>query len=144
MKGRKASIKLRLVDIQNDGWHLLIKVRINNRVASLVVDSGASRTVLDKNRVEKFVSRKNITKHDMLSSGLGTNSMQSHMVVVKKIEIGKVKIKNESVVLLDLSHVNSSYTMIGLKPIDGVLGNDFLIRHYAIIDFGKKKLELKY
>src|SRR2546423_1382084 len=100
--------------------HLLAKVKINNKAARLVVDTGASRTVLDKNRIHRFVKEKDFKKHEAVSTGLGTNSMESHIVEIKKIELGEIKISNIIFVLLDLSHVNNSYSQIGMKEIDGV------------------------
>ncbi|OQA10334.1 MAG: hypothetical protein BWY67_01178 [Bacteroidetes bacterium ADurb.Bin397] len=46
-------------------------------------------------------------------------------------------------VLLDLSHVNQSYEILKLKPVDGVIGGDLLKRYEAIIDYSKKTLVLK-
>ena len=46
--------------------------------------------------------------------------------------------------MLDLSHVNQSYEQIGLKPIDGVLGSDVLLKYNAVIDYEKKILKLKF
>ena len=40
-----------------------------------------------------------------------------------------MKIKNYQTVLLDLSHVNNSYSQIKIKPIDGVLGSDILHKY---------------
>ncbi|HLC83538.1 MAG TPA: hypothetical protein VJI69_06890, partial [Bacteroidia bacterium] len=79
-----------------------------------------------------------------LSSGLGTNTMQSEQVTVKKIKIGELEIENYKTILLDLSHVNQSYEQIGLKPVDGVLGSDILLKFNAVIDYEKKILKFKF
>jgi hypothetical protein len=47
-------------------------------------------------------------------------------------------------IVLDLSHVNKSYEMIGLKPIDGVIGSDLLMKLKARIDFLAKTLKIYY
>ncbi|HVA98908.1 MAG TPA: clan AA aspartic protease, partial [Bacteroidia bacterium] len=59
-----------------------------------------------------------------------------------KIIFGDLEIKKQPVLLLDLSHVNTSYESIGLKPIDGVLGSDLLLKYDAIIDYKKCELRL--
>lgn len=109
----------------------------------MVLDTGASQTVLDKNRVHRFVDEKEFEKNEALSTGLGTNSMESHIVHIRKMQLGNLIIKEAQLILLDLSIVNASYEQIGMKPIDGILGGDVLMMHAAVIDFRKKTLKLK-
>ncbi|MFI5219791.1 MAG: retropepsin-like aspartic protease [Bacteroidia bacterium] len=143
MKRKKTtSIPLKILRIEHDGLHLLVMAKINGKNARLIVDTGASRTVFDKKRIQKFVKDKKFKKHEGISTGLGTNSMESHVVKIDKIEIGKLVLNEFVFVLLDLSHVNSSYAQIGMKEIDGVLGGDILMNHKAVIDYGKKKISL--
>ncbi len=119
-------------------------MHVNKKVANVIIDTGASKTVFDKTRIEKYVTEKTFEKHDSLSSGLGTNTMQSEQVFIKKIKIGELEIENYKTILLDLSHVNKSYEQIGLKPVDGVLGSDILLTYNAIIDYEKKVLKFKF
>lgn len=136
-------IPFKILNIDNEGFHLLIKVYINRKVARIIVDTGASKTVFDKTRIEKFVTERNFDVHEKLSSGLGTNTMQSQTTRIKKITIGEIQIEEYTAVLLDLSHVNHSYDQIGLAPVDGVLGSDILLQYRAVIDYEKKVLKLK-
>lgn len=136
-------IPLNFLAIEGDGIHLLIVIRINGKKANMLVDTGASRTVFDINRISKFTSKKKFGKNNQLSTGLGTNSMLSHHTILKKVKIGKLKIENFEAILLDLKHVNESYEKIGLGSIDGVLGGEILTNFKAVIDYGKKQLKLK-
>jgi hypothetical protein len=137
-------IPLQILDIGGEGYHLMIKMWINGKAAQVIVDTGASKTVFDKTAIEKFVQHKKFDKHEHLSSGLGTNTMISQTTNLKKVKIGDVVLENYTTVLLDLSHVNNSYSQIGLKPVQGVLGSDILLKYGAIIDYEKKVLKLKY
>ncbi|MBK7181766.1 MAG: aspartyl protease family protein [Bacteroidetes bacterium] len=139
-----STIPFKILNIDGEGFHLMIKIKINNKLSNLIIDTGASKTVFDKHRIKNFVSEKKFDTHDKLSSGLGTNSMESQLVTLKKIKIGEVEILNYHTILLDLSHVNQSYEQIGLKPIDGVLGSDVLLKYNAVIDYEKKILKLKF
>src|SRR4051812_21566405 len=112
---KQVRIPLQLVNIDNDGTHLHIKISINGKSANMVLDTGASRTVFDKKGIKKFVKDSKAELHDKLSSGLGTNTMESHKINIKKIKIGAVEINNYESVLLDLGHVNKSYKQLGLK-----------------------------
>ena len=135
-------IPITIINIENEGFHLLIDAKINNKKARLIIDTGASSTVFDKEKIKKFVDEKKFISNDKLSTGLGTNSMKSEKTVLEKIIFGDLTIKKQPILLLDLSHVNNSYKSIGLKAIDGVLGSDLLLQFDAIIDYKKCKLTL--
>lgn len=136
-------VPFKILSIGEDGYHLMIKVYINRKVANVIIDTGASATVFDKKRILKYVTNNTVVEHDNLSSGLGTNTMKSQFTMLKKMRIGELKIDDYKAVLLDLSHVNKSYDQVGLTPIDGVLGSDILLKHKAIIDYAKQRLKLK-
>jgi predicted aspartyl protease len=137
-------IPFKILSLDAEGFHLMITIKINGKNARLIIDTGASKTVLDRTRVSKYVKETDFKNHDKLSSGLGTNTMESQTTSIKKIKIGDVEIHNYTTVLLDLSHVNSSYEQIGLSPVEGVLGSDILLRYKAVIDYEKKVLRLKF
>ena len=137
-------IHFKILDIDGEGFHLMIKIQINGKPANLIIDTGASKTIFDKKRIAKYVSNKKFDAHDKLSTGLGTNTMKSHTTTLKKIKIGDIEIPNYKTVLLDLSHVNKSYKQVGFPPIEGVLGSDILLEYKAVIDYEKKVLKLKF
>lgn len=137
-------IPFKIVTIDSVGFHLLAKMYINGKVANVVIDTGASQTAFDASRIAKYVGHSDFDNHDKLSSGLGTNNMKSQLTILKKIRVGDLEIMNYKTVLLDLSHVNHSYAQVGLKPIEGVLGNDILLKYQAVIEYDKKILRLKY
>jgi hypothetical protein len=138
------SVPFKILSLDADGFHLMIKIKINGKNANLIIDTGASKTVLDTTRVSKYVKENDFKTHDKLSSGLGTNTMQSQTTKLKKIQIGDLEILDYTTVLLDLSHVNGSYQQIGLKPVEGVLGSDILLQYNAVIDYEKKIVKLKF
>ncbi|HEX8517060.1 MAG TPA: retropepsin-like aspartic protease [Bacteroidia bacterium] len=138
------TIPFKILTLDAEGFHLMIKMKINGKNANLIVDTGASKTVLDITRVAKFVKETEFKVHDKLSSGLGTNTMKSQTTTIKKMNLGDLEINDYASVLLDLSHVNSSYEQIGLKPVEGVLGSDILLQYKAVIDYDKKTIKLKY
>lgn len=135
-------IPIRLLKIEGDGFHLQVKIKINGKVANAIIDTGASKTVFDKTRIDNFLKLEKLSAHDSKSTGLGTASMQSHVVLLNKISIGKLEIPDYTAVVLDLSHVNQTYVMIGLKPIDAVVGSDIMQQYKAVIDYSKKTLSL--
>jgi hypothetical protein len=139
----KTSIPFKILSIGEDGFHLIMKLKINGKSSTVVIDTGASKTVFDMERIQKFIHKDHFQKHDKLSVGLGDDKIKSEFTSVKKLSIGDLVIVNYSIVLMDLSHVNKSYESIGLKPIDGVLGSDILLQYKAVIDYDKKTISFK-
>ena len=136
------AIPLKINSIQQHGYHVMLKVKINRKTARMVLDTGASQTVMDRQRVHNFVAEREFEKNEALSTGLGTNSMESHIARIRKIQLGKLILKDASLLLLDLSLVNQSYEQLGMKPIDGIIGADILVKFRAVIDLNKKILKL--
>ncbi len=141
-KIRKVTIPLRIISIQDEGFHILLDVKINRKQSVLVLDTGASRTVLDIHRMKKILNKKSFRESEAISTGLGTNSMKSFVENIERLDIGSLSIRNYNAVLLDLSHVNQSLAVIGITELDGVLGGDLLKKHNAIIDYAKSILVL--
>jgi hypothetical protein len=139
----RSKIPLKILKIDKDGFHISALSKINGKTAHLVVDTGASRTVFDKERIKKYFKKEKIKDLENLSTGLGTNSMQSQQTTLENFSIGKIEIENYNAILLDLSHVVQSYAQIGLKPVEGVLGSDVLKMYNAVIDYKNKTLVLE-
>ncbi len=139
----KIIVPLKLIAIEKDGFHLIVKSIINGKSARLLLDTGASRTVFDINKKEKFIKKQELIKNKSLSTGLGTDKMVSHSSIIKKFSIDKLVVFEYEGVFIDLSIVNTSYQKIKIKPIDGVLGSDLLKQFNAIINFEKQTLTFK-
>lgn len=138
----KIILPIRFLKLNDNGSHLLLRAVINGKRARMLVDTGASNTVFDKERLTFFLNGASVEAEERLSTGLGTNSMESHSAELRKLELGGLKLLNHRVLVLNLSHVNVSYGQMKLKPIDGVLGGDILRKFKATIDYGKKRLVL--
>ena len=135
-------VPFELISIDGDGYHLLVDAALNGRPARMLVDTGASRTVFDRERIQQFIPDGVFLPAEKTSTGLGTDSMEGHTTTVETFQVGDLVLESVEVVVLDLAHVNSSYGLIGLDAIDGVLGSDMLVKHNAVIDYGKKELVL--
>lgn len=136
----QTTLPFEIIPIEEDGFHLQIKVIINGMVANLILDTGASRSVFDQTRIAQFTKNSHIEDLDRLSTGLGTNTMTSKKVTLEKLQLNNIVIENYEATILDLTHVNESYEKLNLELIDGVLGSDILVDYKAIIDYGKKEL----
>ena len=135
-------ITLDIIPIEDDGYHIFIDASINGKIARLLIDTGASRTVFDAGRIKAFLDQEDheFEKIDKLSTGLGTNTMESHSVVLKEFTLGDTTFSDYYTVVLNMEHVNQSYRMLGYPEIDGVLGGDLLHELKAVIDYRKKQI----
>lgn len=138
---KKTKLPLELLDLQDNGFHLLVEVFVFGQKFYAVLDTGASKTVFDKTIVENYVQTGDLLISDKLSTGLGTNTMESHTFHLPLLKIGKLKLKNFEVAVLDLSAISYAYQSLNLPPVIGVLGGDILQGHNAVINY--KKLYLK-
>ena len=136
-------VPFQLLSIDGDGFHLLIQVELNGQSAQLLVDTGASRTVFDRERMRTYIPDAEFLPAEKPSTGLGTDSMEGHLTRLDSFRIGSLELRDLEIVLLDLAHVNQSYGSIGLTAIDGVLGSDLMSGHEAVIDYGKKEIRLR-
>ncbi len=138
----KTIIPLAILPIEDDGFHLLLTIKINGKDANLILDTGASKSVFDENRIVNFLGHNNLEDQERLSTGLGTTTMTSKTVMVDKLQFNKLIITNYKATILDLQHVNQSYEKLGIDLIDGILGGDILLDYSATIDYKKKQLTL--
>lgn len=144
-KIRKTSLPLEIVTIdEGGGIHLCAEITLNRKKCKMVLDTGASRTVFDQDEIKRYVKEDITEIAGKMSAGLGTDSMQTHSVLIKKMKLKSLEITDYEGLALDLTVLNNSYEHLGYKKVIGVLGSDILQEYEAVIDFGKKKLTLRY
>ncbi|RYU90201.1 clan AA aspartic protease [Mucilaginibacter terrigena] len=137
------SVPLNIIDLHGDGFHPVLDIVIFNKPFKVVLDTGASRTAFDHELLVQVNQEAPIIASERLSTGLGTNTMESATAVIENIWIGDLLIPELEVAVLDLSTINIAYREMGHPEVLGVLGSDVLMKYNAVIDFGKKTLKLK-
>lgn len=142
---KKIKEKLELMNIMNEMIHHIATCKINGKSGRLLVDTGASKTVFDKDRFKRFKHKGKICLSPSPTAGAGGPLSNIQITILKNMNVlKKVNIKNYLVALTDLSHLNNLFTSLKAKPIDGVLGNDFLVSHGATIEFSNNSITLEY
>ncbi|MGF7077424.1 aspartyl protease family protein [Mucilaginibacter sp. 3215] len=137
------SVPLRIIDLHDDGFHPLVEVMLFEKTFIMVLDTGASKTAFDQTVLSEANETMNILASDKLSTGLGTNTMESFTATVSDLHIGDLPIAEFEVAVLDLSTINVAYGQMGHPQVLGVLGGDILMKYKAVIDYGKRVLKLK-
>lgn len=140
----KHKIKLDVRELEKKNYHLFITLTVKGKSCRLLLDTGASKTVFDTERVLQFVDNKKIKANESKSVGLGVSEMETKVVILKQIVTKKFTLKKMEVAVLPIAHVNETYIKLGFPPIDGVLGSDFLMKTKAVINFRTQLLILNY
>jgi len=133
----KISVPLQIIDLQ-DGFHPLLNIKVFGKKFTVVLDTGASQTAFDKTLLQKANKKGRINESNILSTGLGTNNMASFTATIHDMRIGRLKIPEFEVAVLDLSTINTAYKQMGHPEVLGVLGGDILMYYKAVIDYGKQ------
>jgi predicted aspartyl protease len=137
----RISVPLQIINLEADGFHPLVDIKVYGKVFKVVLDTGASKTAFDKTMLGEANGHALISSSDRLSTRLGTNTMASFTAVIHDMHIGKLQIPEFEVAVLDLSAINIAYTQLGHPQVLGVLGGDILVKYKAVIDYGKQKIK---
>lgn len=136
-------IPIKVLEIDQMGYHLIIELKINNLKANGIIDTGASRTVIDLNRLDHYEESPNTKAYEKSCIGVGAGQIKSFVTTLKTVALGEISLQNFDIVAIDLSNINQNYALFDLPRIDVVIGSDLLLKLNAIIDYGAKTLLLK-
>ncbi len=135
-------VPLQLLDIEGEGFHVMVKGTIHGKEASFLIDTGASRSVFDPKTMTAFIDEPTFEKKDGLTAGVGSSDLESATFLIQSLTIGELEILDYEAVALDLENIHEMYAKLGLPHIDGILGGDLLKRHNAIINYKVQKMRL--
>jgi hypothetical protein len=107
---KKHIVPVEVLELQDGDYHLFISAYVGRKKIRLLIDSGASKTILSKAYCKE------------------------------SFRIGNFKIKNFVCGVLDISHVSEIYSQLQLPPFDGVLGCDILVSYAVTLDLKRKLL----
>lgn len=121
--------------------HFEVKAILNRIEGNFILDTGASNSCVGFEAVEKFGLF--AQDSDVKAAGAGAIDMVTQVSQKNSIQIGKWSKNRISLVLFDLTHVNTALITHQAEPVDGIIGADILKRGKAIIDYERKCLYLK-
>ena len=130
-------IKLRLTQTN----HFEVRATINGVKGLFILDTGASNSCIGFEDITLF--NLNAQASDIKAAGAGATDMLTQTASKNTIKIGTWKNKNTTLVLFDLTHVNTALIAHNAKPVNGIIGADILNKGKAVIDYNKKYLYLK-
>src|SRR5680860_657427 len=97
----KIKIPILIIELEPGNFHLIIKSSFSDSgLESWVIDTGASKSVFDKNLSEKYSVSKD-EKEEIHSAGIGEKPLETTIGYLNQFSIGKLKVKSLKVALLD-------------------------------------------
>ncbi|RDC55465.1 hypothetical protein DU508_14350 [Pedobacter chinensis] len=138
---RTITVPLKSINLQDDGFHLLVEVVVFKEKHFAVLDTGASRSVFDKSLIEQHLSETLQVSEEINAATLFTTTT-TIQATIPEVGLGLLKIKNYETVAFDLQSVSETYQQFGHPPIMCIIGGDILMQYKAIIDYENLTLNL--
>ena len=117
---------------------IIVEAYVNNKWSKFIIDTGASVSLLDFTQSKKYNFSYSVDADQRLT-GFGGRSKLMRTSEVSFAIKGVMQDRSYSFSASDLSGLNSILSRSQQRVL-GILGNDFLESHGAIIDYQKKKL----
>lgn len=139
---RRAEVDLELVELEDTSFHLIVPVEIDGVRGDMIVDTGASVTVVER----KLFPGKELEGAEVkVQSGSVSGQIEDVRIIRADVfRLGGRKIKDFRLAAMDLEYVNEMYDKHLSRKIIGLLGCDFFVNYRAVIDYSRKKLTLNF
>lgn len=137
-------LPIEIIKLEDESYHLMIEATFDkSQKGHLIIDTGASKTVLDSHFISPYISEFEEIE-DNHSSGINAMITDAQIGTIPFISFNDLELINYKCLLLNLSHINDLYKKYSDRYIAGLVGSDFLLKHDAIIDYKKGTLTLKF
>jgi len=129
-------IPLQIIELEKDNYHILIEGKFQDETtSSWIIDTGASKSVLDINLKTYFEILESDNEDDYQSAGINQGMMETSVGKMFYLKLGELEITNQKVALIDLNHVNEIYGKYTSNRISGLIGGDILMKFSCGIDY---------
>jgi hypothetical protein len=137
-------IPLQIIELEHDNYHILIEGSFDDETLSYwIIDTGASKTVLDSNLTQFYGNVESEDEEDYQSAGINQGMLETTVGKIFSLRFGQFEIINQKVALIDLNHVNEIYQKYTSYKIAGLLGGDILMQYKCMIDYDRKVVRFK-
>ena len=136
----RIKVPLQIVELDPDNYHIIITGSFfDGETGNWIIDTGASKTVFDKNLVE-YYSVLEGESDEIHTAGIEEQPQEISLALLKYVRFGKFNVEDFKVALLDLSNINRLYSKATNLKICGLIGGDFLMKYGAVINYKKNRL----
>lgn len=135
------AVTIEILELEENSYHVLIPVNINGIEGDMIIDTGASVSVLDKNLFAYLPDKTTTLK---LQSGSVTGEIKEVRVVCpREVKIGQTGVNIHQIAIINLDYINEMYAEHSQRKVIGLLGSDFCVAHKAILDYNTKTFRFK-
>ncbi len=121
--------------------HQLVDGSLNGRAVTLVVDTGANVSVVHAAHADMFGLA---PRAGLGGSAIGLGgALRATQSRVGSFEIGGLAIAQPNLMVADLSQLEALLARLSGAPVHGILGQDVMKIHHAVIDAAKPMLYLQ-
>ncbi|HEY0149806.1 MAG TPA: retropepsin-like aspartic protease [Allosphingosinicella sp.] len=114
--------------------HHLIDVTVNGKEATFILDTGANASVVDASMAQRLsLPAKGLAAG---AYGLG-GGMKAQQVRLERMAIGSISIRQPRIMTSDLSQLVKVLGTLSKAPIAGIIGQDVMKEHRAVIDVAR-------
>lgn len=120
--------------------HHLVEARLNGRPALFVLDTGANLSVID----DRFAAGFGLDERDGVRGGgvaIG-GAVSARQLSIDSLALGGVPVRQRNIVVADLGHLIQSMRPLAGGAVHGLIGQDVLNEHRAVIDMDRPLLYL--
>jgi predicted aspartyl protease len=134
-------IRFKVKEIESGSFHPLIKGEIEGKPIVLIIDTGASHTVIDKSLTRGLPVQSTGGK-EPFAAGINAQKIDVEQVELPSIILDRINFHNLLVFSTDLEPISKLYNDIAGIKINGLLGCNFLEEFKATINFKSRKIKL--
>lgn len=120
--------------------HHLVTAAVNGKDGVFVLDTGANLSVIDVDHVARF-GLASARGRQGGATGVG-GSKSARQVSIDSLAFGSVKLRQRRMVVTDLGSIGDALAPLAGGAIHGIIGQDVLKEHRAVIDVERPLLYL--
>lgn len=139
-------MKLKQVTLENGGFHYVAKCIIDDIPALMLIDTGASETVMctDWIAANKLQSRLTPIERNLITGSKAQDKKQvmNLNLISNRMKCGDLTltIKYPTISVMPLRHISEYHKQLGGRGIDGILGMNIMVEQELKLDLGKAML----
>lgn len=139
---KSIDVVLEKIQLSDGGIHLVLQTQVNDKPIKMVLDTGASHSVLDLNWVKDEMDTAIFDRAEEPAQGIGSQ-VEVFQLNMDQVLIGDLEMTNKRFALIDFDAINSVYRKENLAAVHGIIGGDILDEFHAEINYSKSRLRLK-
>ncbi|RPH31211.1 MAG: hypothetical protein EHM93_14590 [Bacteroidales bacterium] len=134
-------IPFQIVELEHQSYHIVVDGMIDELAVTLIIDTGASRTIIDKSFADSL-EKLPLGTENPIATGFSAEQIPVELYCIPKLTLEGVLFENIQSLTANLDAINEVYLNLTGKKIGGLIGCDFLLEHVKGIDFKRKFLTI--